>query len=146
MLVLIWSAIQMPGTMVPGIWIAGHLNEQPVKVCYSDVFAIQINTLLNTQWRFLDVFAIQFTTVLNTQRRFLFSLVSIFLLEKIWVAAYHLVFLEDHLDPCVLHVVLTQDPVIILNMFIKHNVFELNKAKLMLQIRETAKHSTVSIS
>ena len=106
-----------------------HLNEEPVKVCYSDVFAIQITTVLNTQLRFLCLYQCLF-----------------FCLKKIWVAAYHLVFLEDHLDPCVLHVVLTQDPVIILNMFIKHNVFELNKAKLMLQIRETAKHSTVSIS
>ena len=30
------SAIQMPGSMVPAIWIAYHLNNEQVKVCYSD--------------------------------------------------------------------------------------------------------------
>ena len=33
------SAIQMPGT---SIWIANHLNNEQVKVCYSDVSAIQM--------------------------------------------------------------------------------------------------------
>ena len=37
-----WFAIQMPGTIVLSIWIANHLNNDQVKVCYSDVAAIQM--------------------------------------------------------------------------------------------------------
>ena len=44
------TGLLFPGTMVPGIWIVNHLNNEPVKVCYSDVsaiqkFAIQIHTI-----------------------------------------------------------------------------------------------------
>ena len=37
-----WFAIQMPGTIVLRIWIANHLNNDQVKVHYSDVAAIQM--------------------------------------------------------------------------------------------------------
>ena len=44
------TGLLFTGTMVPGIWIVDHLNNEPVKVCYSDVsaiqkFAIQIHTV-----------------------------------------------------------------------------------------------------
>ena len=32
----------MPGTMVPGIQIANHFNNEKVKVCYLDVSDIQM--------------------------------------------------------------------------------------------------------
>ena len=37
--------IQMSSTMVPGIWIANHLNNEQVNVCYSDVYAIEMFTI-----------------------------------------------------------------------------------------------------
>ena len=36
------SALQMPGNVVPGNWMANHLNTEQVKVCYWDVSAIQM--------------------------------------------------------------------------------------------------------
>ena len=42
------SAIHTPGTMVPGIRIANHLNNKQAKVCYFDVSAVQIPTKYKT--------------------------------------------------------------------------------------------------
>ena len=36
------STIHMPGTIVPVMWIANHLNDKQVKVSYSDVSAFPI--------------------------------------------------------------------------------------------------------
>ena len=36
------SSIQMPGTMVPGIWIANYLNNEQIKASSSNVSAFQI--------------------------------------------------------------------------------------------------------
>ena len=42
------SAIHMPGTMVPGIRIANHLNNKQAKVFCFDVSVIQISTTHKT--------------------------------------------------------------------------------------------------
>ena len=40
-----WFTIQIPVTMVPGIWIVNHLNNEQLSSCYTDVSAIQMFTI-----------------------------------------------------------------------------------------------------
>ena len=39
-LIGLWTGIQMLPNMVMGIWIASYLNNEQVKICYSDFYAI----------------------------------------------------------------------------------------------------------
>ena len=71
------SAIQMPSTIIPGIWIANHLNNKQVKSCYSDVsyldphwtkFSLSFSSFLR-KWSNFEVDPEEFTLPLLGKSR-----------------------------------------------------------------------------
>ena len=81
------SVIEMPGTMVRGIWLANHLNNEQVKVCHSDVsviqmFAIQIPTV------FLSIYRSFFRSSIANQLLFALSNPFIIYVTRFYKISY----------------------------------------------------------